>query len=45
MNYINIVSEGIVGNSETIHAFAIVDNGEDVLSFENVKVLMQIMKK
>ena len=29
---------GIVGNSETIHAFAIVDNGEDVLSFENVKV-------
>ncbi len=29
---------GIVGNSETIHDFAIVDNGEDVLSFENVKV-------
>lgn len=30
--------KGVVGNSETIHDFAIEDEGEDVLSFENVKV-------
>ena len=30
--------KGTVGNSETIHDFAIVDDGEDVLSFENTKV-------
>ena len=30
--------KGVVGNRETIHEFAIVDDGEDVLSFENIKV-------
>ncbi|MCG1169230.1 isopeptide-forming domain-containing fimbrial protein [Staphylococcus epidermidis] len=29
---------GVVGNSETIRNFAIVDDGEDVLSFDNVHV-------
>ena len=30
--------KGVVGNNETINDFAIIDDGEDVLSFESAKV-------
>ena len=37
--------KGVVGNNETINDFAIIDDGEDVLSLKVPKYLMQIMKK